>query len=386
MGAYASAPIDLTRVQRSGGAFWRGAVAEMQGWRVSHEDAHFMSDGDWTVFGVLDGHCGSTVARLGADQLPAALREAAAAGTLAATLVATVQQSFISMDKWLRAHPDSKDAGSTVTTAGFHATFKDGKRSYVGFLANAGDSRGLVLRRGVGVIAATEDHKPDSAGERARIVAAGGFVSDHTAVPRLDGNISVSRGFGDFDYKSVDHAPEAQKLCCVPDVTGLSALSAAELRDGDVLVLACDGVFDVLDNGELGQLVLDGLASGADAGDLAADVIRGCLERDSKDNMTLMIVQVGTDGSGYAEVHRAMRWAAAPAMQDQHETFFDASAGNDLSTDEFKGLDHIYEQFDIKVQRAYVDFLEYCATSHGAAMGLPPDAAAVLRRARAESV
>jgi hypothetical protein len=115
MGAYASAPIDLTRVQRGGGAFWRGAVAEMQGWcvararralpgpratkgakgarrrrarpsvenardakslwmdlwmdrrrrgppgrRVSHEDAHFMSDGDWTVFGVLDGHCGAS--------------------------------------------------------------------------------------------------------------------------------------------------------------------------------------------------------------------------------------------------------------------------------------------------------------------------------------
>ena len=64
MGAFASAPVDLIRVQRGGGRFWRGAVAEMQGWRISHEDAHFMVDGEeWAFFGVLDGHCGANVAR-----------------------------------------------------------------------------------------------------------------------------------------------------------------------------------------------------------------------------------------------------------------------------------------------------------------------------------
>ena len=59
MGQISSAPVELIRVQRCGGAGWRGAAAEMQGWRADHEDAHFVADGgeDGTsLFGVLDGH------------------------------------------------------------------------------------------------------------------------------------------------------------------------------------------------------------------------------------------------------------------------------------------------------------------------------------------
>ena len=80
MGQISSAPVELIRVQRGGGASWRGAVAEMQGWRNSHEDAHFMVDqadaerksagsagGDAAFFGVLDGHGGHWAARLAAS-------------------------------------------------------------------------------------------------------------------------------------------------------------------------------------------------------------------------------------------------------------------------------------------------------------------------------
>jgi hypothetical protein len=33
MGQISSAPVELIRVQRCGGAGWRAAAAEMQGWR-----------------------------------------------------------------------------------------------------------------------------------------------------------------------------------------------------------------------------------------------------------------------------------------------------------------------------------------------------------------
>ena len=71
MGQISSAPVELIRVQRGGGASWRGAVAEMQGWRADHEDAHFMRNGGgnaYDLFGVLDGHGGSEAARLAAAQ------------------------------------------------------------------------------------------------------------------------------------------------------------------------------------------------------------------------------------------------------------------------------------------------------------------------------
>ncbi len=51
------------------------------------------------------------------------------------------------------------------------------------WVANAGDSR-AVLCRGGQALALSEDHKPQSEGERNRITAAGGFVSDVGGVSR----------------------------------------------------------------------------------------------------------------------------------------------------------------------------------------------------------
>ena len=43
----------------------------------------------------------------------------------------------------------------------------------------------------------SDDHKPDNAGELARIEKAGHHVEDS----RVDGNLALSRAFGDFQYK-----------------------------------------------------------------------------------------------------------------------------------------------------------------------------------------
>ena len=51
------------------------------------------------------------------------------------------------------------------------------------WVANAGDSR-AVLCRGGQALALSEDHKPQSDGERNRIQAAGVFVSDVGGVSR----------------------------------------------------------------------------------------------------------------------------------------------------------------------------------------------------------
>jgi protein phosphatase PTC2/3 len=48
-----------------------------------------------------------------------------------------------------------------------------------------------------GAVALSEDHKPDNGIEAARIRQAGHFVMGG----RVDGNLAVSRGLGDFGYK-----------------------------------------------------------------------------------------------------------------------------------------------------------------------------------------
>jgi len=361
MGQISSAPVELIRVQRCGGAGWRGAAAEMQGWRADHEDAHFVADGgeDGTsLFGVLDGHGGRAAAREAAhDRLPAALRRAtAAAGALDE---AAVTAAFVETDAWLRTVPavQRDQSGTTCVVAGLRRRPQEagaGAPTWDAWVANAGDSRGLLFRPGAGgaeTLVASEDHKPDRPDELARIARAGGFVSDADAarrpaaappaVARLDGNLAVSRGLGDFAYKADGRlAPGDQKVSCAPEFYG------AELRAGDLLILACDGVFDVMSNEGLCRAVAAALDGGADVGDVCARVLGACLrDLHSKDNMTLLVVQVGVDGAAYGR---------AP--------------------DEIAGLELYARQTDEAVRRAYLGFLRYCADTGG----LPPPARELL--------
>lgn len=79
-----------------------------------------------------------------------------------------------------------------------------------------------------------------SAGEKARISAAGGFVD----FGRVNGNLALSRAIGDFEFKkSAELSPEQQIVTAYPDVT------VHELTDDDeFLVIACDGAhYDLQD-------------------------------------------------------------------------------------------------------------------------------------------
>ena len=70
-------------------------------------------------------------------------------------------------------------------------------------LFNVGDSRTLIIDENDEqdqVIFASKDHKPDDPEEEKRIVASGGFVTKppRTYIPRVNGNLALSRAFGDF--------------------------------------------------------------------------------------------------------------------------------------------------------------------------------------------
>lgn len=47
----------------------------------------------------------------------------------------------------------------------------------------------------------TSDHKPDRYDERSRVQASGGFVLTFYGVPRVNGQLAVSRAIGDVAFK-----------------------------------------------------------------------------------------------------------------------------------------------------------------------------------------
>ncbi len=113
-------------------------------------------------------------------------------------------------------------------------------------MASVGDSR-CVLNSGNRIISFTEDHKPNLPEERQRIENAGGFVQFN----RVNGELAMSRAIGDFRYKpgNKELAKHEFMVIAYPDIA-----IHRRTKEDTAMLLACDGVFDVLSNDEVSNL------------------------------------------------------------------------------------------------------------------------------------
>lgn len=171
-------------------------------------------------------------------------------------------RAFVELDAQLREHQLKTMSNPRPDMSGCTAVCAIVTPKFV-ICANAGDSRCVLGTNGV-ARPMSFDHKPHSAYERKRIEDAGGTVQ----WKRVDGDLAVSRAFGDFQFKArADLGPHQQKVSCVPDVEVYDRNPAED----DLLVLACDGVWDVLSNEAALDTVRQVLAQGETSPDLIAE-------------------------------------------------------------------------------------------------------------------
>jgi len=108
-------------------------------------------------------------------------------------------------------------------------------------VANAGDSRAVLCRKGGVTYALSYDHKPQQEIEKNRISKAGGFVNHFG---RVNGNLNLSRSIGDLKYKQVPGIDPAQQMITAqPDIMQLELA-----EDDEFIILGCDGIWDCLTN------------------------------------------------------------------------------------------------------------------------------------------
>jgi len=149
--------------------------------------------------------------------------------------------------------------------------------------ANAGDSRAVFSKQGHKAVPLSYDHKPDDEEEERRIRAAGGYV----AGGRVEGDLAVSRGFGDFRFKEQALIVEDQKVTSLPDIIVQNRGPKDEF-----IIVACDGIWDVQTNYECVKTVADIFSEGeSDLGLVSEEVVDMCLSMGSKDNMTSIILR-----------------------------------------------------------------------------------------------
>lgn len=130
----------------------------------------------------------------------------------------------------------TKECGSTCLIT---VKYKYHDQNVLDFI-NIGDSR-TILCRGTNAIQITNDHKPLYPNEKNRITKMGGKVVYDGLEWRVD-NLSLSRSFGDHLSKYTPPIPD---------------LFHHVIKKGDrFIVMACDGLWDVMDNQTVVNYVL----------------------------------------------------------------------------------------------------------------------------------
>lgn len=194
-----------------------------------------------------------------------------------------IKKSFYDFDQSLLENMDDHyEDGTTVTMVIY---IKDAKSPRIYFV-NLGDSRTMMIQITdmVEMIFSTFDHKPVYPSEINRIIESGGTV----AYGRVNGNIGVSRSLGDLTYKIKDdvYEPVYSPVSSEPDVFSIEATPG-------ILILATDGLWDVITNGEVVTIV-DNYTKGKNTNITKAckDLIKLALQRESGDNITVMAIVI----------------------------------------------------------------------------------------------
>lgn len=145
-------------------------------------------------------------------------------------------------------------------------------------VANAGDCRAVLCRRGVAV-EMSNDHRPSYLPEQRRVEELGGFIDDGY----LNGYLSVTRALGDWDLKFPLGA--ASPLTAEPDVR-LVTLT----EDDEFLIIGCDGIWDVMSSQVAVSLVRRGLRRHDDPQQCARELVKEALRLNTSDNLTVIVV------------------------------------------------------------------------------------------------
>lgn len=252
-------------------------------------------------------------------------------------------------------------AGSTAVVV----LVKDSKL----YCANAGDSRAIACVNGQLEILSL-DHKPNNEAESKRIIEGGGWVEFN----RVNGNLALSRALGDFVFKRANKKPEDQIVtgenrathlsfclhcsfalsiitcffclfvcCCCCSCAAYPDVETRKIMDDwEFIVLACDGIWDVMSNAEVLEFCRTRIGMGMYPEEICEELMNHCLAPDCQmgglggDNMTVVLVCLLHDRP-YSDLIARCRNSNQQAAAQEHEATTKATSpspkGGDNSED-----------------------------------------------------
>ena len=232
-----------------------------KGLRDSNEDAlDIQTHSKTKLFAIYDGHGGANVSSYLKKNLPPYFinETIPIKKTVINKRFKEIQQNLIKSNKII-----AEEMGSTCLCA----LVNENKLQVM----NVGDCR-AVIANNKKAIQLTDDHKPNSKVERARISKIKGNekIYNDGGIWRI-GPLSVSRSFGDTDTDKY--------ISQTPDILSYNLSS----KD-DFIVLGCDGLWDVMKNNEVVKFIYENPVN------TVRKLGSEALKRGSNDNISIIIV------------------------------------------------------------------------------------------------
>lgn len=226
------------------------------------------------LLGVFDGHGGKEISKYLQENITTQFLNRQVQYPLKKKTVIDICDGI---QKELKNYKHSYDSGTTCLLA---MNYKSPSGDHLNII-NVGDSRCILCRDNF-AMPLTKDHKPHWPEERRRIEKIGGTIKFDGYDWRIN-NLSVSRAFGDIDS--------------TPFVTHRPDLFRYKLDKNDkFIVLACDGLWDVLDNQEVVNFVLSGCYDSNlkkkvnNNINIAKKLAEYALKKGSSDNITVLVM------------------------------------------------------------------------------------------------
>lgn len=306
MGAYLEKPIREKTNETGSKNGISFALSSMQGWRQEQEDAHICQIElnqdkfkNWSLFMVFDGHGGDKVANYVSEHFTDYLLDQDYFKNMNMTeeinqvkLGSAICDAFLDFDEkmekiWEENQP-SMNGGCTAV--GILIT-----EEYLIFI-NLGDSRAFYSGyknkddNKLKVLFSTKDHKPGDVEEKKRILNAGGTVEKMlgNGPDRVDGDLAVSRAFGDYTYKDqpLIHRKD-RKVSSLPEIS----FTKRNKEHDSFALIACDGIYDVASNLELTKYLEYRFKNEEKIQSITDELLETCLSAGSKDNMSAILVR-----------------------------------------------------------------------------------------------
>jgi|GEM_PF-3247465 len=296
------------------GEFRAYGLCERIGSRASMEDAVLLMpclksvdepDCVQAVFGVFDGHGGCD-----SYTLPELI---SAHSTRYSDLNTALSECYVRTDELLDAHLEAHHRNTKEFTSGTTGVtvviqHRLSTNTITVTCANVGDSRCVLVKSDGVSVPLSYDHSPSQPEEAIRIELAGGFITQSgvgSECARVLGSLAVSRALGDFDFK----LPRVQDwgTKASPIVADL-VLNKPDIQHREInlefdlaLVLACDGIWNVFTQKEIGPFIVSSFqklrdiygkkCSKAHQCELVSTaVVELALARGSTDNCTCVVV------------------------------------------------------------------------------------------------